>query len=322
VYAAGLDVLVNLSFVDELRHDPDDAQARRDRRGARWGEAARLTLLVRDAGGWDGDVERFEPWEVAAPPGRIEARLGDNALRWEGGRYELRARLRERPIEVALSLEPACEPALAPNIPLETGPPIHWAVVPRLWATGWVKVGGRRYELSGAPSYHDHNWGRWSWGDDFAWEWGFGLAEDRACPWHVVFVRLSNRARTRALAQGLFLWRDGVQRRVFREHDVEVWGEGLLRPARTLKLPRVMGLLSPGSATDVPQALRARAHAHYDNVEMCFLAEEGAQVILPNDKTSGVTIINEVSGALCLEGEVGGEAVELRGRAVFEFLGA
>jgi hypothetical protein len=29
-----------------------------------------------------------------------------------------------------------------------------------------------RKMLDRAPGYHDHNWGRWHWGQDLGWEWG------------------------------------------------------------------------------------------------------------------------------------------------------
>ena len=36
--------------------------------------------------------------------------------------------------------------------------------------------GSRTIELALASGYHDHNWGRWHWGDDVGWEWGAFLA--------------------------------------------------------------------------------------------------------------------------------------------------
>jgi hypothetical protein len=43
--------------------------------------------------------------------------------------------------------------------------------VPALRAAvdGWIEAGGRRFELRGAPGYHDHNWGTWQ---NVHWDWG------------------------------------------------------------------------------------------------------------------------------------------------------
>lgn len=308
-YGPEVDVLVNFSLVDDVREgSPPGA------------EFARVTLLARDRG-WDGDVDLYPADEVAADGGGLSLRFGDNVAEFRDGAYRLRARARRRPIEVDLTITPTALPSLANNITLDPGPPINWLVVPRGEATGTVTVGGRAHALERAPAYHDHNWGRFAWGRDFAWEWGFGLPQ-RDEPWSVVFVRLSDRARTLARMQALFLWRGARQHRVMRGSELTVTRGGLLRPERVLKVPRVMGLVSPSTATDVPARLEVEAVADGDRVECVFTASDLAQVVIPNDHDAGVTIINEVSGAVRVEGEVRGERVRMEGRAIFEFLGA
>src|SRR5262249_51794677 len=150
-------------------------------------------------------------------------------------------------------------PSLAPNIPLPDGPPLHWVIVPRLEAHGWVEIDGRVHRLAAAPAYHDHNFGHFLWGHAFSWIWGFCLPNDASVPWSAAFVRLSNRMRTCALAQGLFLWRGGRMARVFREDDLDVALDlAHLRPPRVFKIPRVMGLLSPDAWPDVPRTVALR----------------------------------------------------------------
>jgi hypothetical protein len=309
-YGPGVDVLVNFSLVDDVR--PGAAP------GA---EFARVVVLVRE-GGWDGDVERFEADVVRVQGGGLSLRFGDNVMRYEGGAYTLAVTLGRRPITVDLRLTPRCLPSVAHNIGLDAGPPIHWLVLPRCAADGLVTIAGRHHRFVDAPAYHDHNWGRFAWGRDFAWEWGFGLPPAADNPWTFVFVRLSNRAHTRALMQAVFLWRGPWQQRVLRAGDVSVSREGFLRAERVFKVPRPMALVSPGTATDVPKRLVMRAAGDGDRVEAVFEADDLAQVIIPNDHDPGVTIIHEVSGRVSVEGSVLGEPVAMEGRAIFEFLGA
>lgn len=310
VYAPGVDVLVNFSLVDDVR---PGAPAGR--------EFARVVVLVRD-GAWDGDVEVFEADEVEAAGGGLHMRFGDNRVSFEGGRYVIEVRLRQRPIALSLVLEPRCMPSLANNIRLDPGPPINWLVLPRMVASGTLTLGGRLVTLAGAPAYHDHNWGHFAWGRDFAWEWGYGLPAGDDNPWSVVFVRLSDRAHTRAYMQALLLWRGALQHRVLRAADVTVEREGLLRASRVFKLPRVMSLVAPGTVTDVPSAVVLTARGDGDALRCRFDAEDVAAVVIPNDHDPGVTVIHEVSGVLSVEGRVRGERVAMEGRAVFEFLGA
>src|SRR4029078_10303778 len=125
-------------------------------------------------------------------------------------------------------------------------------VLPRLVACGEIRVRGKSFQLDRAAAYHDHNWGHFSWGRDFAWEWGYALPEDLRAPWTVVYVRLSDRGRVRTYKQAVFLWRRTSVARVFRDTEVDVTLAGLLRPASVFKLPRIMNVLSPGTAVDVP----------------------------------------------------------------------
>ncbi|WP_437564858.1 hypothetical protein [Sorangium sp. So ce542] len=310
VYGPQIDVLVNFSLCDDVRTG-----------AAPSAELARVTVLVRGEG-WDGDVDLYAPADVTVRAGHIDAAFGQSTVVFRDGEYHISAALRERPIAVDLRLRPASMPSLANNVQLDPGPPINWLVVPRLFASGTVTVAGRQTRLEGAPAYHDHNWGHFSWGRDFAWEWGFGLPHEPGCPWSLVFARLSDRAHTRAFTQALFLWKGARQHRVLRAQDLEIRHEGHLRPARILKLPRVMALLSPDLLPDVPRRLHIQGEADGDWMECVFESSDCAQVIIPNDQDLGVTIINEVSGAVRLSGLVRGETVSMEGRAIFEFLGA
>jgi hypothetical protein len=119
----------------------------------------------------------------------------------------------------------------------------------------------------------------------------------------------------------MVLWRGREQLRLFHSDEVTVWHEGLLRAQKVFKLPRVMGLVSPGDATDVPKRFIARARRGSDHLDLEFVANDLAQVIIPNDDDLGVTIINEVSGHVSVNGKVGGERVEIDGTSIFEFLG-
>jgi hypothetical protein len=304
-----VELLANFSLSDDVRP------------GARRGvELARLTVLACD-GAWDGDVENFAAEEVFVRPGRIDVMFGQNALRFEDGSYHLDLALRDRALTAEVELRPLTLPSPAPNIPLPDGPPLHWVIVPRLSASGRVSIGGRTHRLDGALAYHDHNWGHFLWGHGFSWVWGFSLPVDTHAPWSLVFVRLATRARSRALAQGLFLWKAQHQYRLFRDHDVQIaLGLELLRPERVFKIPAVMGLLHPETPTDVPRQVEMQARGDDDWMHWVFEARDLAQVLVPSETDFGVTVINEVSGRMRLRGVIGGEEVDVDGRAVCEFL--
>jgi hypothetical protein len=229
--------------------------------------------------------------------------------------------MRRQPIALDLTLEPLTLPTQANNLQVDNCPPIQWLVVPRLRANGWVSVAGRKYRLRDATAYHDHNWGSFRWGKNFAWEWGYAAPDTAHNPWTLVFVRLLDRAHLTDLMQAFFLWKGAQQIRVFRGRELTVWHEGLLRPSRVFKLPRVMALACPANVTDVPRRLEARARRGRDGLDVSFETRDVAQVIIPNDEDTGVTIIHEVAGDVTVSGRVDGETLSISGPSIFEFLG-
>ncbi|MFT3772741.1 MAG: hypothetical protein QM820_45710 [Minicystis sp.] len=310
ISSGSVDLLINVSIVDDLRHDVHEHR-----------ELARLSVLWHDEG-WEGAIQLYPSDEVRVVGGEIDATIGPNRIYFEDGVIVLRVRLPRPAIEVDLRLSPVTLPYLVSNIRGLDGRPINWAVVPRSRAEGVLRLNGRTIEVTGALAYHDHNWGSFGWGNNFAWEWGYGLPADASNPWTVVFARLNSRGNTAALMQLFYLWRADRMLRTFRDHEIEVRREGLLRPDRMLKLPPAMGLVAPGLATDIPERLSIRAASRGDVIEAVFETENVAQVIIPNDDDLGVTIINEVSGRLTMDGSAFGEPVHLDHRAVFEFLSA
>jgi len=309
VHAEGLDLLANFSLVDDIR------------KGARPGaEIPRITCLVRERQ-WDGDIDQYDPALVRVPWGRLDARFGESRATFDGERFHLRVGLRRRPIEMDLELVPLAMPTPAYNLTVDDCPPINWLVVPRLAASGTVRIGDRVHHLENASAYHDHNWGHFHWGKDFAWEWGYAAPDGEASRWTLVFVRLSDRGHNVDLMQSVFLWDGARQARLFRGPELKVWHEGLLRAEHVFKLPRVMGLVSPGAATDVPRKLHAEARSGDDCLRLAFESHDIGQVIIPNDDDLGVTIINEVAGRVTVEGSVYGEPVRFSCPSIFEFLG-
>lgn len=306
IYAGDLDLLVNFSEVD-------------DPRGGARPAIARQTLLAR-TDRWIGGVEQMPGALVRS--GAIHADFGErSSLRYEDGAYRLRALGRRVSIEADLTLQPISAPAPIHNVTVGDGPPIHWVVLPRLAATGSVVVAGRRFELDRAPAYHDHNWGYFGWGRDFAWEWGFGLPQESSNPFSLVFARLSNRALTRTRMQTLFVWHERQVAAAFRDDQIRIEHHGLFRPDRLLRLPTVMALVARSRATDVPARMTIEARSSRGSVVAEFTPCDVAQVIIPNDHDLGTTIIHEVAGDLIAEIDAGGVRGEIRCRTIFEFLG-
>jgi hypothetical protein len=285
-------------------------------------QLARLVTLVYagEKHGWDGDVETFPERDVRITSEGISLEFGHNALTYRDGEFHISVALENRPVTLDIRLTPVSLPLLMrSNAPIGEGH-INWLVVPRLRASGTIVSGKQVYRFEGAPAYHDHNWGAWLWGHDFAWEWGFGLPDDLANPWTLVFDRTTDRPRSTVLEMTLALWKGATLQRVFTQREVEAWPEGYLDTPQTPKYPRVMALLAPERTTEVPRRLQLRARSGEDYLEGSFEASHIAQVVIPNENDLENTIINEVGGRIKIGGVVKGEEVDLDGNAIFEFL--
>lgn len=194
---------------------------------------------------------------------------------------------------------------------------ISWYVVPRLTVTGTVSVAGRTIDLDAASAYHDHNWGRWHWGDDVGWEWGACLASGSGPAF--VFCRITSRDhRTRGPLT--LLVQHGTTRRRMSGSSVQLQTEDrYLAPLRRL----------PGSVAAVhqdrgrpylPGRVRVVAHDGVDRVELDFRPDGGAQLIAADPARSGYGFVHELAGTFTAAGTIGGRDVAASGLGVFEFV--
>ena len=78
-------------------------------------------------------------------------------------------------------------------------------------------------------AYHDHNWGRFRWGDDFGWTGAPILPAEPGDPWSMVFLQTTDRSRLRCLSQALYVWHHDEPAAIFRARG---GADALGRPAR------------------------------------------------------------------------------------------
>ncbi|MCP3100721.1 hypothetical protein LZ198_17770 [Myxococcus sp. K15C18031901] len=287
---------------------------------AREPPVARVIILAR-RDTLEGDVDSFRGAQIDVQPGRIDTRLGTNSLRFERGRFLLSAALLERDLSVELELIPSSTPLATFGRPLAMGRSLSWVSVPRLRADGAITLNGRRERVTRAPAYHDHNWGHFAWGDDFAWEWGQFLAGSDADPWSLVFYRMIDRTRGRVRDQAILLWHGAELRRQFRGPDLRVTAHKRGGLPQALKVPRIMALLSPGTANDVPASLEVTAREGGDDLTARFELRSLAQVLIPDETDpTGVVTLNEACGQMTLSGRLRGEPLAMEGPCVLELV--
>ena len=206
--------------------------------------------------------------------------------------------------------------ALAVERPLPLGSGwISWYVAPRLQSTGSLRIGDASVPLDGASAYHDHNWGRWHWGDDFGWDWG-SFATPPPGP-TVVLARTADRSRRRPGPPTLLIVGEGFQRR-FGGRTIQIRQQGRLAgPLR--RLPGAMAALRPDRASpSLPAHVRVVADDGMDRVELDFTARSAAQLVLADPIRRGHSFVHESTGTFTLAARVGGADWHGSGLAVVE----
>lgn len=284
------------------------------------GEQAHVIALACDRDGWTGGLSA-PPWgDVELVGGTIDVRIGGSRAVWREGVFVIAIDEPELGITGVIRLHPITHPSIVHNFPLGTDR-MHWFALPRSWASGTLQARSRIHELRGAPAYHDHNWGAFAWGGDYSWQWGFGLPQTLANPWSIVFLAVHDRRGHTADVGGVFVWHRARERRLFRDSEVRVRSEGVWYPERVHKVPGVMRLLRPGTATSVPARLTVEARGRGDELHCTFRPREVAQVVVPNDADAGLTVLNETAGTLEVEGRIDGEDVAFETETIVELLG-
>lgn len=269
-------------------------------------------------GPWLGQVQQFLPGQFHIVPGELTGQWGQSSLQWNG--EELHLHLQQSDIQADLRLIPQALPALSHQIPLSDTATIHWLMAPRMLATGTLRLGQKTHELQQVPTYHDHNWGHFAWGDNFSWEWGYALPDQPQNPWSLVSVRMHDRNRNSLFSAGLFLWKGAQHAAVFRDAQVQGHTEGVRLIHQAFQIPPSLGLSVP-AAFEVPQKLELHAQNGEDMVDLEFQPQDIARILLPDDHDlTGVTAICEACGPVRVQGRVRGEPVEIRGHAVYEFM--
>jgi hypothetical protein len=300
-HATGSVGVINVS----LHGPPDDPRSR-----------AIGTALVHAPGrGWVGSVEVRALREASI--GRSSVGLERVALALDPLKGTLLGSVedRESGLLLRLTATPAASPIIVEDrLPFGRGW-ISWRALPRLSVTGEWTVEGVRADLSGASAYHDHNWGRWHWGDDVGWEWGCFLQPSPGAA--IVLSRTTDRAH-RNLTPPSVAVRVGDRRRTFPGPSVELRYDGEIETI-SRRLPGALAALRQDAARlRLPRRLSLRAGDGVDRLTVEFVGREAAQLIAGDPVARGYGFINEIAGEFTCEGRIGDQEISGGGLGVLE----
>jgi hypothetical protein len=307
IHGAGRRLLINFNLTGEPSRDGHVRLAPR-------------VILIDHEKQWTGAVERFDESELDISADLGTLTIGGNRMVVHPDGYHVFIDLPAQHIQAELQFSSVSRPFVVNNQPLGAGR-MSWLFVPKLRAEGWLRINGREHRIANEIAYHDHNWGRFWWGDDFGWTWGTILPQHTSNPWSMVFLRMTDRRRLRCLSQALYVWHGDEPAAIFRHSAVRTRSHGLLGRPADCTLPAPMRLLLDGEVSDVPHVVEIDARRAGDEVHTEFRSHSYARLAQPSEvRLNRSTVLCETSGTATASGTINDQKIDLVGTGVFEFL--
>jgi hypothetical protein len=273
------------------------------------------TLVHLPDQGWAGNMEVV---------GRDQAEIGTSSIMLErmgvgidgAGTVLAKASFPGDQLHLAVTARPVSRSFDLPASPFGSGW-IAWHAVPRLVVEGAAVLGGRRLTLDGTCAYHDHNWGRWHWGEDIGWEWGSCVSLDPVLS--IVGGRTTDRDRTRTTGTIVVVELE-AERRIYLDASVRFRYTGRLEvPLR--RLPgSVAALHQDRKSPLLPQRIEIRVNDGVDTLEIELVPRAGLQLLAADPARRGTTYIHELPCRFSARGRIGSRPFQADGLAVFEYV--
>jgi hypothetical protein len=302
-HLSGMVGMVNVS----LHGAPEDPRSR-----------AVGTALVHDPDfGWIGNLDVEPMADARIGTDSVALRHVALAVTSRRGTVSASARFPDEALDLRLVASPDSTPiSMDRRMPVGQGW-ISWYVVPRLRLDGEIEMAGRRVAMRSAWAYHDHNWGRWHWGDDLGWEWGTFVTAAAGATF--VVIRSTNRSHG-TVDEPLLVFQTEGQRRIFTGRSVRISLDGLLE-ADLRRLPGAMAALHQDRVGHrLPARVEVEADDGVDRVSIHFVSRAAAQVVAADPIVRGYAFIHEIVGEFSVSGTVRGERLMGKGLGVFEYV--
>ncbi len=276
-----------------------------------FGVAVGCTLFHDPVNGWCGGVEIREMALTSIDPTSIGLAYSAMSVRLDG---TVDVSLRLPDVSGTFAAMPVGRRVqVEDRLPFGSGW-ISWRATPRMTVEGGLTVLGRTLHTSDLSAYHDHNWGRWRWGDDAGWEWATFVASDDGPTF--VLAKTTDRHHRRGVRQ-LIVQLNGREWR-FRDQNIRVIRDGTFT-GKLLRVPGPMAALrSDRRRPALPAVVQVEAHDAAASLSLAFRANGAAQIICADPAGGSHGFVHELCGPMDYRFAVNGSCHEGTGLGVFE----
>ncbi len=278
----------------------------------KFGLAVGCTLFHQHSVGWCGGVEvremarsNIDAIGIGLAHSAISVRL-DGVVDVSARLPDVKANIAAHPTGRRIEIED--------RMPFGSGW-ISWRAIPRMDVSGSLSVGGEPSDPNDLRAYHDHNWGRWFWGDDAGWEWATFAANDAGPT--IVFARTTKREHRAGGLPKLVVQTDDHEWRC-RARSITCERLGSFH-GELLRLPGAMAALrSDRRRPKLPEVVRIEANDGNVNVAVELRVEGAAQIICADPAGGGHGFVHELCGPMSYRFSTPSRSWRGEGLGVFE----
>lgn len=225
-------------------------------------------------------------------------------------------------VSISLRGRATAQPLLIPEVlPFGSGF-IGWGLVPGVKPEGEIRIGDRIFSIdTDWFCYHDHNYGRFRWGEDLGWIW-FVISARMPDGEDVVFVmhRGNSREHWKTGAPYLFVYVGGRIRKSFVGTAIDIRWTWTDRPVRPPRMPGSMASLFAGHVARMPTGLTIIAADERDEIELKMSVDSLMELILPDNEHRKYSFIEEMNGRAAASCSIGDLQLETEGLFYAEFV--
>ncbi len=207
---------------------------------------------------------------------------------------------------------------------------VGWGLMPVVSPSGQLRIGQQVVQVGHDWfCYHDHNYGRFRWGDDIGWVWfvvtltvrgAQPASRARGSRLTVVLHRGNNRDQTKRGSPHLFIYVGRQLRKMFVGPALSLSFSWTDEPQLPPRLPAAMASLFEDRALLLPTAISIRARDDVDALELELPVSSCTELVLADDVDRRYTFIEELSGEAELNADIDGTALSAEGYFYAEFV--
>ncbi|MEK6153629.1 hypothetical protein WIW50_10235 [Flavobacteriaceae bacterium 3-367] len=206
--------------------------------------------------------------------------------------------------------KPEATPLLVPELfPYGSGF-IGWGFIPGVTPNGYVTNENLNLPITSRWfCYHDHNFGRFRWGDkEVGWVWWVvTMWSETNDIYTFVFHRGNSKDFAKIAKPFLFIYKNNALKKTFVGRSVNITFQWTRTPERIPILPGALASVFSHRKVLTPEHIKVHANDDIHSVEIDMIIDTKMEIVLPDYEDKQYTFLKELNGkakaALTLEGK-------------------